>query len=134
MSVAAHAAVERKKKLNREEEEMTGYRREELEQGWEFKIVRSASGVFKDPLALSRTVEEERLGSWDLLDKFDNERLRFRRPVAARERDGNLPLGYNPYRTQIGVSEGALVLFAMLIIASVVAAIAGLIVWATGGF
>ena len=40
MSVGAHAAVERKKKLNREEEEMTGYRREELEQGWAFKIVR----------------------------------------------------------------------------------------------
>jgi len=134
MNAAAHAAVERKKKLNREEEEMTSYSREELEQGWEFKIVRSASGSFKDPLVLAQTVEEERLGSWDLLEKFDNERLRFRRPIAARSRNGSLPAGYNPYRTQVGMSEGAMVLYVLLAIGVVTAGIVALVIWATGGF
>lgn len=107
---------------------MTNYRREELEQGWEFKIVRSAVGAFRDSQTMGRTVEEERLGGWELLEKFDDERLRFRRPVAARNRDGALPRGYDPYRTLIGISEGALALYIILAIVVVLGLlIAGLV-------
>src|ERR1043165_7026103 len=45
-AVAAAAAMARQR---REEEEMSGYSAQELAEGWEFKIVRSATSAFKRP-------------------------------------------------------------------------------------
>lgn len=134
MAIAAAAAAERRRKLNREEEEMTAYRREDLEQGWEFKILRSASGAFQNPQTLASALAEEARGGWELLEKFDNERLRLRRPMAARNQDGDLPAGYDVYRTQHGISEGALVIYWVGGVIVVVALVVGLIAWANGGF
>lgn len=112
--MAVHAAAEVKRKRRLEEEAMTPYSDRELEKGWEFKIMRSATGAFKNPQVLQSTAQLESLGGWELLEKFDDERLRFRRPIAARSNDINLPRGYDPYRTQVGISEGALVLYVLL--------------------
>lgn len=122
---AAHVALERKRKRGQEEETMTSYRSSDLEQGWEFKIMRSATGAFRNPQVLQSTLQQESLGAWELLEKFDDERLRLRRPIAARKEDANLPRGYDPYRTQVGISEGALVLYIILGIAAMVAGILG---------
>lgn len=84
---------------------MTAYRREELEQGWEFKILRSATGVFRKPKMLRAVMAEEARAGWELVEKFDNKRLRFKRPVAARSRDASLPIGVDPYRSYYGISE-----------------------------
>ena len=104
---------------------MTPYRDSDLEKGWEFKIMRSATGAFKNPRVLRATVQQESLGGWDLVEKFDDERLRFRRPMAARNNDVNLPRGYDPYRTRVGISEGALVFYILLAIALIGGAILG---------
>jgi len=87
---------------------MTRYTADELAEGWEFKIVRSAGTPFRSPTKLQRLMERESQAGWVFVEKFDDSRVRFKRPSSARERDYLLPPGVNPYRTQYGISEGAL--------------------------
>ncbi len=67
--------------------------------GWEFKILRSAQDSFREPSALKQVLEEEAIAGWILLEKLDDRRLRFKRPIAMREvlRGELLPI--DPYRT-----------------------------------
>ncbi|MBI3159829.1 MAG: hypothetical protein HYZ26_09555 [Chloroflexi bacterium] len=103
--IAAHIRAEKKRK---EEEMMTAYRSDDLSGDWEFKILRSATGAFRNPAVQAQVEAEEALAGWTLLEKFDNERLRFKRPPGARRRDEMLPRGLDPYRTSYGINEGAL--------------------------
>mgnify|MGYP003961494219 FL=1 len=89
--IAATAAAEKQRKIEEaEEEKMTKYNHDESEK-WEYKIVRSESGTFRNPNVLAELVEDEALAGWEMLEKFDNRRIRFRRPVEARKRDAMLP-------------------------------------------
>jgi hypothetical protein len=67
--------------------------------GWEFKILRSTQDSFRDPLIFKQVLEEESIAGWILLEKLDDRRLRFKRPIAMREvlRSDLLPI--DPYRT-----------------------------------
>ena len=100
---AAAAAKKRKLDDEAEEEKMTKYNDDNSEK-WEYKIVRSESGAFRRPEILEALVEEESLAGWEMLEKFDNRRIRFRRPVEARKRDHMLPNGVDPYRANYGTS------------------------------
>jgi hypothetical protein len=74
-------------------------------------------------------LQEEAIAGWNLLEKFDNRRIRLKRLVTARANDVQLPAGYDPYRTRYGMNSG-------LLSAIIVAAIMGagiLIAWLTGG-
>lgn len=110
-----------------EEEDMTEYTHDDLREDWEFKIVRSGSGAFRNPEVLNRLVEEEAQAGWVLLEKFDDSRVRFRRPHSARSRDAFLPPGVDPYRTQYGAPAGrqamviAVVLGGLLVLGGVAA-------------
>ena len=106
---AAAAAAAARRQMEDEEEQMTPYSREDLENDWEFKIIRSQTGTFRKPEALQKLIEEEARADWQMVEKFDNSRVRFKRPRSARQRDAQLPAGVDPYRVQAGVSEGALV-------------------------
>jgi hypothetical protein len=110
-AVSAAAAAARMQQL-REEEEMTPYSPEDLN-NWEFKIVRANTGIFSKPAEFNKLIQEEARAGWELLEKFDNQRVRFKRPISARARDGLLPASVNPYRTQYGMSR---LLFALLIL------------------
>ncbi len=109
---------------------MTPYTPEELAEGWEFKIVRSSLGRFGKPAVLRRLIEEEARAGWVMLEKFDNGRVRFKRPASARQRDHLLPPDVNPYRTNFGGSAsatltillvlGLVVLFALLAVGGAV--------------
>jgi hypothetical protein len=120
--IAIHAAKKRQEKSHKEEESMSGYGQEDLAQGWEFKIIRAGSRQFHKPDVLAAVLEEEALAGWELVEKFDDQRIRFKRSVSARSRDGLLPAGFDPYRTQYGISEEqigiaiALVAFALVAI------------------
>lgn len=116
-AAAAHAAQEKKKKQRQEEEEMTPYSDKELAEDYEFKIVRSATGAFKNREKVEQVIAEEAVSGWVLVEKFDNERLRFKRPASARRKDTMLPPGVDPYRTNYGVGEGGL---AFIILGSMV--------------
>jgi hypothetical protein len=85
---------------------MTNYTPEELASGWEFKIVRSATGGFKRTEFLQSVLEEEKRAGWTLVEKFDNSRVRLKRPVSARASDGSA--GIDAYRSHVGISDLAL--------------------------
>lgn len=103
--IAAVEAAKKQRQLEEDEEEkMTNYNNSDMEK-WEFKIVRSDSGAFRKPETLAALVEEEAQAGWEMLEKFDNNRVRFRRPVDARKRDHLLPEYVDPYRTKYGSSS-----------------------------
>jgi len=118
MSGAAAAAAAEKRRREHEEEEMSRYTDSELDGGWEFKILRSNTGAFGKPAVLRKVCDEEARAGWTLVEKFDNERLRFKRPASARAGDAALP--FDPYRSHYGIGTGA---FVALILGAVFAAI-----------
>jgi hypothetical protein len=122
-AAAAAAAAEKKRQF--EEEEMTTYTPQDLSGEWEFKILRSMTGTFKKPQRLKEILEQERQAGWDFVEKFDNNRIRLKRPTSARNEDDARSI--DPYRTYVGPSEGQ---FGFMILAGVFGAIAviGLIV------
>jgi hypothetical protein len=119
MSTAAAAARRRREE---EEEHMTPYTPSDLAENWEFKILRSATGAFKDPAVMQRYLAEEAQAGWTLVEKFDNSRIRLKRPAAARQQDAQCT--FDPYRTRVGISEVGLVL---LIVGSMLGGVAVLL-------
>ena len=67
---------------------------------WEFKMLRSATAKFRDPAWLRTILEEEARAGWTLVEKFDDARLRLKRPASARAGDAALPLDAG--RTWVG--------------------------------
>ncbi|OLP18558.1 hypothetical protein BST81_09695 [Leptolyngbya sp. 'hensonii'] len=72
--------------------------------GWEFKIVRANRDVFRNPAVLQRLCKEEAESGWILLEKLDDRRIRFRRPMALREILKPEFLHHDPYRSCYGSS------------------------------
>lgn len=72
--------------------------------GWEYKIVRASSDLFRDPKILKTLCDEEAGAGWILLEKLDDRRIRFKRPIAMRQvlRADLLPI--DPYRSVYGKS------------------------------
>jgi hypothetical protein len=116
---ASAAAVQQEKRrrmrLEKEEESMIGYTQDELQGDWEFKIVRSERGAFRKPQVLSQLVEEEAQAGWVMLEKFDDNRVRFKRPRSARARDIYLPEGVDPYRTRYDTFSSQAVVLAVMV-------------------
>lgn len=111
-ATAAAAANKRE-----EEEYMTLYNPKDLAEGWEFKILRNATGGFSDPHWLRAVLEEEGRAGWVFLEKFDNYRVRLKRPSSARERDASL--GLDAYRTWVGM--GPVKFSALVVVGSLLA-------------
>ena len=107
---AAAAAAAKAARLREEEEEMTPYNSDDLDD-WEFKIVRANSRKFKSAESVRRLCEEESYAGWEMVEKFDDCRIRFKRRRELRSQDQHLgPGAVDPYRTQIGPSEAHIVL------------------------
>src|SRR5436189_6088667 len=107
MSAAAAAAAAARRRREQEEEEMT-LMNTDPSGAVEYKIIRSATGAFKDPAKFRAALDEEAHVGWELLEKLDNSRARLCRSTECRKRDAEL--GQDPYRTQVGMSETALAL------------------------
>jgi hypothetical protein len=99
-AIAARQRRLRQKQDMIEEVEMTNYSPDDLENDWEFKIVRSERGAFRKPENFQRLLQEEAAAGWELIEKLDDRRVRFKRRKDARHRDEILPQGIDPYRTQ----------------------------------
>ena len=131
--VGAAAAAARRRAQRMEEEQMTGYTPSDLgngaADGWEFKILRSATGAFKKPDELRRVLEEEALAGWVMLEKFDSQRVRLKRPAAAKA--GDASLGFDPYRTSVGMGEGMLAITIMGCVFGAIAIMIAIIAAAT---
>jgi hypothetical protein len=72
--------------------------------GWEFKILRAQRDLFREPATLQKACDEEAIAGWILLEKLDDRRLRFKRPIAMREVVEPETLGFDPYRSYYGSS------------------------------
>src|SRR5262249_37681882 len=83
-------------------EEMTPYTSADLTEHWEFKILRAVTGRFRNPVVLLAILAEEARAGWTLLEKFDDTRVRLKRPASARA--GDALLDFDPARTWVGIS------------------------------
>ncbi len=92
---------------------MTPYTPKDLAENWEFKILRSASGGFRNPDWLRSVLEEEARAGWTLVEKFDDSRLRLKRPASARARDDALE--FDARRTWVGIGPTKFTLLILLI-------------------
>lgn len=89
--------------------------------GWEFKIVRANRDLFRNRAILQRLCEEEAEAGWVLLEKLDDRRVRFKRPVALRDLIKPERLSFDPYRCHYGPAVSPLaVLFAIAAISAVI--------------
>lgn len=107
-----------------EEENLTHYEalpdNKELQAGWEFKILRTNGNAFSNRETLKRVCAEEKRTGWILLEKLDDRRLRFRRPISARAKDRLAKI--NPYRSHYGLSPEAAT-FITIVVSMVVLAV-----------
>lgn len=108
---------------------MSGYTPADLAEGWEFKILRSATSAFRDPARMREALEQEAKAGWTLVEKFDNQRLRLKRPASAKA--GDAGLGFDPYRTNFGFSDANFALVLVTSILSVMAIVIGTILLLT---
>ncbi len=126
MAAAAAAAEDRRRKM--EEVSLTAYNQKELDENWEFKILHTARGAFKDPQRLRAVLDEEAQAGWGLVEKFDNSRVRLKRSPDARRND--LSLGFDPWRSYVGPQNSernskfiALIVCLLLAVAGVLLAV-----------
>lgn len=73
---------------------------------WEYKIVRASFDLFRDPDTFQRLCEEEGQAGWMLLEKLDDRRVRFKRPIAWRNMLNPEVLKFDPYRCHYGPTTG----------------------------
>lgn len=76
--------------------------------GWEFKIVRANRDLFRNPAVFQHLCEEEAQAGWVMLEKLDDRRVRFKRPMALRELINSDHLTYDPYRCHYGSNFSAM--------------------------
>jgi hypothetical protein len=72
---------------------------------------------------LRQLIEEEARAGWVMLEKFDDRRVRFKRPRRARSKDVLLPPDVDPYRTRYGAPTAQYAVLASLAIGLVAAAL-----------
>src|SRR6185436_14243961 len=111
---AAAAAAARLRALHEEEERLTAYSPDDLAKGWEFKIVRANTAAFRKPEVMRQVCDEEARSGWELVEKFDDTRLRFKRQASARNIPS--PAGLDPYRTTYGISQGKLTAIVLIVV------------------
>jgi len=100
---------------------MTPYSAADL-QGWEFKILRTAGREFRDPRRFEAALLVEAEAGWELVEKFDDYRIRLKRRTEMREKDSLLDR--DPYRTWAGTTPGRV---AAIVIGVCVAALAAIL-------
>ncbi|MEG4585978.1 hypothetical protein QUA54_12300 [Microcoleus sp. MOSTC5] len=87
---------------------------------WEYKIVRASSDLFRNPAIFNKLCQEEEEVGWILLEKLDDRRVRFKRPIALRDAPRpNLPL-FDPYRTHYGPLSNAMTWAAAIVFLSAI--------------
>ncbi len=73
--------------------------------GLEYKIVRANTDLFRNPAIFNQLCQEEAEAGWILLEKLDDRRVRFKRPLAIREKINLQSLNFDPYRCHYGGSS-----------------------------
>ncbi|UCD62707.1 MAG: hypothetical protein JSW34_08035 [Candidatus Zixiibacteriota bacterium] len=119
-AAAVAAARAREARRRQEEEDMTPYNDEDLN-GWEFKIVRANTRKFRSYDEVRKLCEEEARAGWELVEKFDDSRIRFKRKIEHRARDRYLDI--DPYRVEVGIGQGKIAILVVGLTAVILAAV-----------
>lgn len=117
---ALHALSAQQQAMWDEEEDRATYSDEELMGDYEFKILRCAVRAFGDPQRLRAVLAEEKQCGWILLEKFDDQRIRLKRPAeASRDDKRMLARGIDPHRTSlpVGMNRAALIAIIVAVVA-----------------
>jgi hypothetical protein len=122
-AAAAAAAAAAKQRAQEEEEKLTPYNTGDLN-GYEFKIIRASTRKFKNPEFVRKICAEEAQAGWEMIEKFDDYRIRFKR--STKNRSGDPHLNIDPYRTSVGATEAHIA--AIVVGAVLAAALIGLFV------
>ncbi|WP_237132970.1 hypothetical protein [Pseudohongiella sp. O18] len=69
----------------------------------EYKVIQSTVPYFAKPANLKQTLHEEAQAGWQLVEKFDNFKIRLQRDIAQRDSDHTRQL--DPYRCHVGPSN-----------------------------
>ena len=69
----------------------------------EYKVVQAQTPLFASTPKMLEILQEESEAGWELLEKEDNYRIKLKRDVSCRERDGERSV--DPYRSSVGVSS-----------------------------
>ncbi len=101
--VSTQAAAARAAKLRRQHEEdsLTPYSEADLEKDWQFKIV---TGNFSTPALFKAVCEEQGRWGWVFVEKFDDQRVRFKRPASEAEKDAGRQ--GDPFKSQSTAAAG----------------------------
>jgi len=87
---------------------------------WEYKIVRASNDLFRNPAIFHKLCGEEAEVGWILLEKLDDRRVRFKRPIALLDAPRpNLPT-FDPYRTHYGPISNAMTWAATIVFLSAI--------------
>lgn len=113
-AAGAAAAAAHQAKMREEEEKLTSYNEKDMD-GWEFKIVRSAGKIKGDKFR--QLCDEESQHGWELVEKFDDYRVRFKRRTTLRGQGGSAEI--DPYRTTFGLSDSKVVLIVLAAISAI---------------
>lgn len=111
---AAVANVARQQQLALEEEQMATYSQDDLDNDWEFKIVRSTGHAFSKPEVLNQLLQEEARAGWVMIEKFDDARIRFKRQCRTSAHVAPLSGEIDPYRSYYGTSPNKYLWFLVL--------------------
>lgn len=98
---ASQAAARRRAAIRKEEEQLTSYTPTDMSEDWQFKIVH---GNFSSQHAVEQVIREQAEFGWIFLEKFDNGRIRFKRPASEAINDRGRP--GDPYSTMSKVAGG----------------------------
>jgi len=69
----------------------------------EYKIVQSTTPLFAKLQNIDAIMAEESKAGWQLVEKYDNYKLRLQRNISHRANDKTLP--FDAYRSQVGVNN-----------------------------
>jgi hypothetical protein len=69
----------------------------------EYKVVQSTTPLFAKLQNINAVMAEESKAGWQLVEKYDNYKLRLQRDISHRANDKNL--AFDAYRSQVGVSN-----------------------------
>lgn len=122
-SFSLYEAAAKSDSRNMEEEQLSPYSDKELADGWEFKILRSASGIFAEQERMREILDEEARAGWVLVEKFDSHRLRLKRSPEEGKHDRHQ--NFDVWRTQIGASQSKREARVALIIVGIMLAVLG---------
>jgi len=95
----------------------------------EYKVIQSQTPLFADTNKMQEVLSEEAKAGWRLLEKQDNYKIRLQREISHRANDASL--GFDAYRTSVGVSSVVTYGVTALLTIGIVSIILYLAIWSS---